>query len=782
MFLAHRSKIFIAFALAVVLIAGAITPTRAQVLKPANYAEHIFIHTDKQTYLAGEILWFRPYLLQTSRNKNNQASSIIYTELLDPKGVSILKSKTSTKKEFGSGSFFIPATTPTGAYTLIAYTQQMLNGDTRFFYKKKINIINTLIENSQAKGAAPAAFIDIFPEGGRLVEGIQNTVGIRVSDPVSGKGVNVKGVIITENKDTVAHFITQKFGLGQFSFTPAPGEKYNAIIDNHGKRAIANIAPADPNGYNMHVTEKNNSYQILINNRNKSGSMIYLSAHDGQTSSFSTKLSIGTSPVELSVEKSKLKRGINYFTVFDQNHAPLMERLVFIPHKSDESAIQIQIDSDVLGTRQQASLKLRPGSGAEIAAPVQASLSVAALQNNDEEVPIGLYTTLTRHLYGVIEQPSFYITPAASSVDLDNLMLTHGWRTFEINSNNSRPVIPEYDGHIITAKVFDKWNKSVAPNVSCLLSVPSIPFGLYYGVSDSNGIVRFNVNDYFGPGDIFIKAIPTATNVKPDNIIQVIDAFADSAAKQVTQPALFLNPSDSTWLLQRSIAMQASNIYHKDNLNKFIIPAIDSLPFYGKPEYRYLLDDYKRFSTMEEVLREYVTPINVVLKNGNLNMRIYDEKYETVYNDGILVLLDGVPLFDYNTIFSYNPYKVKRLDIVPRRYIIGPFSFAGIASFETYNARFGGFELDPDATPVDYEGLQLQRSFYMPEYQQNKGDIRKPDFRSTLLWNPALLLQNGAATSVNISTSDLKGKYRITVHGLSENGVSFYGQQIIEVK
>ena len=98
---------------------------------------------------------------------------------------------------------------------------------------------------------------------------------------------------------------------------------------------------------------------------------------------------------------------------------------------------------------------------------------------------------------------------------------------------------------------------------------------------------------------------------------------------------------------------------------------------------------------MEEVLREYVQSINVVLRDGKLYMTMYDELYakmyadvnQAIYRDNILVLLDGVPLMNYNRIFSYDPLKVKKLEVVPRRFVMGGINFNGIASFETYHRQ-----------------------------------------------------------------------------------------------
>jgi hypothetical protein len=56
---------------------------------------------------------------------------------------------------------------------------------------------------------------------------------------------------------------------------------------------------------------------------------------------------------------------------------------------------------------------------------------------------------------------------------------------------------------------------------------------------------------------------------------------------------------------------QIQNMYSKGKVNKFIYPNIDTTAFFVHPETTYLLDNYVRFTTIEEVLREYVLPIAV---------------------------------------------------------------------------------------------------------------------------------------------------------------------------
>ena len=170
-------------------------------------------------------------------------------------------------------------------------------------------------------------------------------------------------------------------------------------------------------------------------------------------------------------------------------------------------------------------------------------------------------------------------------------------------------------------------------------------------------------------------------------------------------------------------------------MNTFQIPNYDTVPFFGKPDVSYLLDDYTRFTTMEEVLREYVAPVTLPSRSGKYEMRVLNTNKEHVFFDSPpLMLLNGVPVFDFNRIINYDPLNVKKLEIITRPWYYGNMAFAGILNFVGYDNHMQGFELDPHYTVIDYEGLQSQREFYSPVYDtQQQTDSRLPDFRNLLI-------------------------------------------------
>jgi uncharacterized protein YfaS (alpha-2-macroglobulin family) len=83
---------------------------------------------------------------------------------------------------------------------------------------------------------------------------------------------------------------------------------------------------------------------------------------------------------------------------------------------------------------------------------------------------------------------------------------------------------------------------------------------------------------------------------------------------------------------------------------------------------------------------------------------------------------------------------------------------------------------------IDYEGLQLQREFFSPVYEtQNQVTTRLPDFRNLLYWAPVIKTSSSGKQEINFYTSDLAGKYMITIEGLSSNGIAGHKSFTIEV-
>jgi hypothetical protein len=186
---------------------------------------------------------------------------------------------------------------------------------------------------------------------------------------------------------------------------------------------------------------------------------------------------------------------------------------------------------------------------------------------------------------------------------------------------------------------------------------------------------------------------------------------------------------------------------------------------------------------MEEVLREYVILLLVQRRGGHFHIPVYDLANAQTFEEDPLILLDAVPVFDINKLMEIDPLKVRRLDVVHRRFFYGDASFDGILNWTTYKGDLGGYTLDPHATVVDYEGLELEREFYSPSYEAGQSpEGHLPDFRNVLYWSPSMPQDNQGKGAQSFFSSDIPGQYIVFVEGLASDGSAGSSITKFEVK
>jgi hypothetical protein len=122
---------------------------------------------------------------------------------------------------------------------------------------------------------------------------------------------------------------------------------------------------------------------------------------------------------------------------------------------------------------------------------------------------------------------------------------------------------------------------------------------------------------------------------------------------------------------------------------------------------------------------------------------------------------------------AFDPLKVRKLEVITRRYYLGYSSFLGVVSFTTYRGDLGGFELDPKSVSLDYEGVQQRREFYSPKYETQKQiESRIQDRRNLLYWNPSITTDKNGKCQIEFYTSDMDGDFEIIVEGITKNGLA----------
>jgi hypothetical protein len=89
-------------------------------------AEKLYVHTDKTTYMAGEILWFRIYSMDASLHQPVGLSKIAYIDILDKNNFPVTQAKVAMDTK-ANGSVQLPLSLASGNYKLRCYTSWMKN-------------------------------------------------------------------------------------------------------------------------------------------------------------------------------------------------------------------------------------------------------------------------------------------------------------------------------------------------------------------------------------------------------------------------------------------------------------------------------------------------------------------------------------------------------------------------------------------------------------------------------------------------------------------------------
>lgn len=747
-------------------------------------AEKVYVHTDRDIYLAGETLWMKFYCVDAASHRPLDLSRVVYAEVLDGSARPVLQGMFALKGGTGQGDFRLPVTLGTGTYLLRAYTAWMKNDGADFFFEKEVRIANSVEEGSAAVavGDGPAYDVQFFPEGGDLVEGLTSTVGFRAVDRY-GKGIACRGAVLC-GLDTVARFAPGKFGLGRFVFRPEPGRSYRAVVRlPEGGWKDVPFPRAKVAGQVMHLSESDGRVRVEVNSSAGRGDAFTLFVHDRQRAVYEESRSAENGKAVFDIGRDSLPAGITRFTLFDAQGRPLCERLYFkVPGTGDGAEVRMTADGVRYGLREPVELGL---------AAEPALLSLSVVREEDPEgtgsADIRAWLWLGSEL-GPVEASDYYLGNGEEvRSQAENLMLTHGWRRFRWEDAGSglarkRTCLPEYEGHLVSGTVRGTDGRPV-PGALVRLSVPGPRFRVSEAVSDRQGRLTFNVRELFGSGQLVAEAADSALRV------EIHRPYFEGASRRPLRPFDPAARRTEEWK-SRSVRMQAQRIFHAADLERFRPLPLPAQAFYFPSAHVYRLDEYTRFPLMKEVMLEFVSDVRFV-QAGKEKYRLQVAPYEELANPNghsafsgtPLVLLDGVVITDHNRIYHYNPLNVKEVEIYRSVYALENSLYTGIVSFSSEKYDLPGFRLGDHTLAVEYEGLRPEREFFSPVYvtASEKGG-RVPDFRSVLYWAPDLRTEGtDRPLSLKFYTSDLPGRYRAVVQGISADGRPAYAVLSFEV-
>lgn len=735
--------------------------------EPSNFlltqsSETIYADVSQSSIVTGETLWFKIFVSEGRRFISQDLSKVAYVELIGPDGKPALQAKILLEHGSGNGSWVIPNSLSGGAYKLKAYTRWAKTYNNKAVFSKTLTVINPNKFNPNAAlEAADNAVQQIAFEGNSFISTIKNTVYFTTN----------KGITYLLLKDNIAidSILATETSTGSFSFIAEKSSTY-ALKNGSNGQIISFDSPKQQGWHFEILTIKGNEVTFKIQRTAlASGSpTFYLAVHSNQELIEAQQFKSESLDFTGVFKISKPFFGIASISLLDAEKKLVAENIL-LQSAQEKTDFTIKTNRPSFKTREQGELSI---SGLDSQALSNLTIRIVKAETGTTTTNLdpSLYFSFLSKLPDLPFQLQPFVLNNRNDFDkIKPLLILYGIHNKE---NEIQHLFePELSGHIITGTIRSRKTLEPVQGIRTYLTIPGDRFYFNYAQSDKQGRFAYDVKRCFGVENFIIQ-----TNNQKDSgyIIDIDNPFLSHKGF----PTISNTDAASTEaeLLKRIQNAQLQNGIHSIQKDQYFLPNYnDSTPFFGKADVEYNLDDYTRFTTMEEILREYVVEVDVKKTNAGYRIRVLNVPFKELFLEDPLVLYDGVPLFDVNKVMILDPLKIRKLEVISKRFLLGAHAFDGVINLTSYKKDMEGIQLDPRALVVEYQGLQLQRQFSAPKYtDKDTRNSRLPDLRTLLLWEPETLVYQKSSHKLNFTTSDVVGTYVIEISGLTNSGKIIY--------
>lgn len=761
----------------------------------------MFVHLDKGVYLNNDNIWFTAYLLNCPKT-GWPGHQVIAAALIKNDDQSIaVQGKFKMEQGIGSGSLTIPDSIPPGNFTFIAYTNKMVNGKPDAFFKQAVTLktgtqaafdveltidtanqtplmlpvtvhayskispvilapINYTLGADRRTRFAGNAKTDItgryqlmipkaninaaqhtleiqvknnkdiktmhltipvfhqandvkfYPEGGHLIAGMVNAVGWEAKS-ATGVAIKTQGVLYA-GKEPVDTIETDSFGMGEFYFLLNPNNIYTVKLLQSNTDSVYTLpAPLTNNTVQLHLPDALASDTLKLSiSSNYTGRQLLL-VHNYRQVFVISSLNTSLNGNMLKIDISQIPRGLNTITILDSLQRPLAERL-FFAHYSQKPIINIVTDQPDIGTRQKVNIKLSLADAG--GKPIRGIVSVACVQDNRFEIKkennIEHYVYLQNQLDKLPMKDNLMGNAGLDRKYLNELLLVRGWSKYKWQ--DMEQAIPADTIRMQDSLKYTGIVTRLGLPVEKPLTIINMGNNLMGDLvsTEANGAFKLNTNQLYRPAGKKVNLIVSGESDK--YMINTSDPY-QPVNKKLTQgiePVIYQEP-----LIQNTGEFILKGFEHATNLKEVKITAVN--------------DRLRRGFGMN-ACGDYIC------QNHILNCP------------------------------NHGPYALGNRPPMQGEMVHLPNTSVTVA-YEGCGVDY----IKPGM--VSFPGIYAAKEFYGADYSKPNSDPSEPDYSSTIYWKNTLLINSSTPTELSFYTSDITGKFRIVVQGITNSDV-VYGE------
>ncbi len=625
--------------------------------------------------------------------------------------------------------------------------------------------------------------VSFYPEGGSALHGVTGRMAFKAMQR-DGTGIDVDGVVYNRRGNEIARFKTDIRGMGQFTWWPDAGETYYAVCTNRkgqSKRFDLPVARKDGHALSASWFKDQLIVQVHSPGQQSANETLCLLVH---TRGIVQDARIWEKPSEPVVfQKDFFPSGVTHLLLLNKNMTPVSERLVFV-HHDDQAKVTSKLDKDVYPTRSPVEFSVNiTGESGE---PLRGNISVAV--TDDHEVATDTVSNiltsllLTSDLRGNIPEPAYFFRKnKQSSYALDLLMLTQGWRRYDVERIAKNDLMyPDTlieKGYEITGTV--KKANNQRPVKSAEVSVLSMNGG-YSGTTVTNHNGRFYLSDG-GMNDGIPLLVQTSPKLGRQNLELTLDkpSYPErSVPVAITNaPALDLLAIYADKAEQQYVNENGERVIHLEEVTiTGQKKAVDYSNFYKSREISYSITEDDLVKNPAASVRSLLMRIpNIWISNDRIT-------YGNNILDSLILFVNNMRESQYNTIEMLTTSDIVQVDFLSGSVARGMTGICNYAiNIHTKKAIPNRRRETPYIKHFMPLGLQKPAEFYAPKYD-TPAQNTKPDLRTTIHWQPNITTNEEGKARFSFYTADMPSTYTVVIEGMTKDGKIVYKRDQIVVE
>ena len=750
--------------------------------------EKIHLHTDRDMYIPGEKIWFKAYVTDALTHQTPTYSHYVYVELMNDADTLISRVMVRLSDDgMYHGHIFLSDLIPEGSYTLRAYTRFLENMGDDYFFKKKIligNLPDASADNNR-QGRRRTARVDydvsFFPEGGNLLDRTFCKVAFKVLDK-NGNSITLSGELTDEEGKVISTGNTAYAGMGTFSFIPEKGKKYIFKTKNSDGLEKKFTLPEAKDTYSICATFHNNNHNVMLAKAVDCPVIpLYLLVQSRGIVLYSALWAPDRNYI--SFPKDQLPAGVIQFLLLDTEMNPISERLVF--NRTNELAEAVfTTDKAVYAKRDKVTTEIYIKNLDQTRPAGHLSISIT----DDGDIKADTMTTieatllLSSELKGHIESPAYYLQDHDDAkIALDLLMMTHGWRRYNIPETlKGNYAVPETMIEITKEITGDIKSLFLGrPVVDATVSMLSGDGGFGATQTDSAGHFGFYNFDFPDSASFFVQA---KTPKGKDRVEMFLNRETFPLLKHAPRFILPTASDEETGQDDDFLKKAEQRAKYDEDLRLINLPEIvvtatrvakrdeARLQYWANSSSDYTMYREEFEKRRASKVSDLLMMVPGIMVGGNGSIRIRGGSGTP------LIIIDGMAIEGDEDALDYVMVDdLESIDVFKgaSAAIFGTRGGNGVISLTT---RIGDATGPQKQTKFNYAvyrplGFQQPVEFYAPKYDTPEAkNLTAIDYRTTIFWKPDVVVTENGTASFDFYTADFTTTYSVVIEGLTENG------------